>query len=237
MNDQPSNHFSFMKYKWLYFVISLLVLLPGIYSLIRYGLRLSIDFTGGSLLEIQASSSASFASTAKDQNLELYSVQSTGDQTYLLRLPPLTQDQNDNFKKSLGDAAEKRFETVGPTIGKELTRKAFLSITLASLFIIIYIAWSFKKIPPPYSPGKFGISAVLALIHDAFVVLGIFSLFGHFYHVEIDSLFVTAILTVIGFSVHDTIVVFDRPPHRRRLWHLLVYLQRSAITSRLGKKP
>jgi len=84
------------------------------------------------------------------------------------------------------------------------------AIILWIAFIIIYIAWSFKKIPPPYSPWKFGISAVLALIHDAFVVLGIFSLFGHFYHVEIDSLFVTAILTVIGFSVHDTIVVFDR---------------------------
>src|SRR3990172_9890559 len=103
-----NNYIPFMKYKWLYFAISLLVLLPGIYSLIRYGLRLSIDFTGGTLLEIQASSSASFASTAKDQKLELYSVQSTGDQTYLLRLPPLTQDQNDNFKKALGDAAEKR---------------------------------------------------------------------------------------------------------------------------------
>jgi len=81
---------------------------------------------------------------------------------------------------------------------------------LASLFIILYISWTFRQIPKKYTSWKFGISAVIALLHDAFVVLGLFSLFGHFYHVEIDSLFVTAVLTVIGFSVHDTIVVFDR---------------------------
>ncbi len=199
-----------MKYKYLYFAVSLLVLIPGIYSLIRYGLRLSIDFTGGTLLEIQAPGSANFAGVSASQNLELYSVQSTGDNTYLLRFKPLTQEQNDQFKKALGNVSERRFETVGPLIGKELTRKAVLSIILASIFIILYIAWSFRSIPQPYASWKFGVSAVIALLHDAFVVLGIFSLFGHYFHVEIDSLFVTAILTVIGFSVHDTIVVFDR---------------------------
>ncbi|MBI2008267.1 protein translocase subunit SecF [Candidatus Amesbacteria bacterium] len=200
----------FMKYKYLYFAVSLLVLIPGIYSLIRYGLRLSIDFTGGTLLEIQAPGSANFAGVSASQNLELYSVQSTGDNTYLLRFKPLTQEQNDQFKKALGNVSERRFETVGPLIGQELTRKAVLSIILASIFIILYIAWSFRSIPQPYASWKFGVSAVIALLHDAFVVLGIFSLFGHYFHVEIDSLFVTAILTVIGFSVHDTIVVFDR---------------------------
>jgi len=199
-----------MRYKWLYFGISLLIILPGLYSLLRYGLRLSIDFTGGSLLEIQATGSANFSDAAKENNLELSSVQSAGENTYLLRFKPLTQAQNDAFKKSLGHVTEKRFETVGPTIGTELTRKAIISVLLASLFIILYIAWSFRNIPKPYASWKFGVSAVAALLHDAFVVLGLFSLFGHFYHVEIDSLFVTALLTVIGFSVHDTIVVFDR---------------------------
>jgi len=91
-----------------------------------------------------------------------------------------------------------------------LTQKAIFAVILASLFIILYISWTFRQIPKKYTSWKFGISAVIALLHDAFVVLGLFSLFGHFYHVEIDSLFVTAVLTVIGFSVHDTIVVFDR---------------------------
>ena len=200
----------FMQYKYLYFVISLLILIPGVFSLFRWGLRLSIDFTGGSLLELQASSSAGFAKAAQDNNLELSSTQSLGSDSYLLRFKPITQEQNAKFKAALGDVKETRFETVGPVIGRELTQKAILSIILASLFIIIYIAWSFRKIPAPYSSWKFGVSAVVALLHDAFVVLGLFSLFGHFYHVEIDSLFVTATLTVIGFSVHDTIVVFDR---------------------------
>jgi len=203
-----------MKYKWLYFAISLLVLLPGIYSLIRYGLRLSIDFTGGTLLEIQASSSANFATTAKAQGLDLSSVQSAGADSYLLRFKPTTHEQNEKFKAELqkltGPITEKRFETVGPTIGRELTQKAIFAVILASLFIILYISWTFRQIPKKYTSWKFGISAVIALLHDAFVVLGLFSLFGHFYHVEIDSLFVTAVLTVIGFSVHDTIVVFDR---------------------------
>ena len=99
---------------------------------------------------------------------------------------------------------------MGPVVGAEMAKKALLAVILASLAIILYIAWSFRQIPRPYSPWKFGISAVVALLHDALVVLGLFSLFGHFYQVEIDALFVTALLTVIGFSVHDTIVVFDR---------------------------
>lgn len=200
----------FMKYKWLYFSISLLILLPGIYSLIRYGLRLSIDFTGGTLLEIQ-SSQTNFSQIATKQGLELSSVQPSNDQTFLLRFKSLDKDQNEKFKAALGSGViEKRYESVGPTIGSELTQKAFLSLVIASLAIVVYIAWSFRSVPRPYSSWKFGVSAVVALLHDALVVLGIFSLLGHFYHVEIDALFVTALLTVIGFSVHDTIVVFDR---------------------------
>lgn len=200
----------FMKYKWLYFGISLLILVPGVFSLVKYGLRLSIDFTGGTLLEVK-SPPADFVRIAKDQNLELSSVQASQDSTYLLRFKHLDKDQNEKFKQALGkDVVEKRYESVGPTIGKELTRKAFLAVIIASLAIVAYIAWSFRHVPKPYSSWKFGVSAVIALLHDAFVVIGLFSLLGHFYHVEIDALFVTALLTVIGFSVHDTIVVFDR---------------------------
>jgi len=201
----------FMKYKFIYFAISLIVLFPGIYSLISYGLRPSIDFTGGSLLEIQ---------TAKPVSLDVFSApdlayaQTSSDNVYLLRFKPLTQDQSvqyvESLKAKIGEVSLKRFETVGPTVGAELTRKALLSVAIASICIVLYIAWSFRKIPHPYSSWKFGISAVIALLHDALVLIGLFSIFGHFYKVEIDSLFITALLTVIGFSVHDTIVVFDR---------------------------
>ncbi|KKU28570.1 MAG: Protein translocase subunit SecF [Microgenomates group bacterium GW2011_GWC1_46_20] len=203
-------HVNFMKYKWVYFGISLAILIPGLLSLIFYGLRPSIDFTGGTLLEIQTPAK-NFSEVAKNQNLELSSVQPSADNTYLLRFKTLDKDQNEKFKSALGpDLIEKRYESVGPIVGAEMTKKALLAVALASIAIVIYIAWSFRGVPKPYSSWKFGVSAVAALLHDALVVLGIFSLFGHFYHVEIDALFVTALLTVIGFSVHDTIVVFDR---------------------------
>jgi preprotein translocase subunit SecF len=206
-----------MKYKWLYFGLSIVIMLPGLLFLAKYGLKPSIDFTGGTLLEIQASEAidtSQFNLIAKNQNLELASVQSSSDNTYLLRLKPLTQDQNEKFKQELktitGDVTEKRFETVGPVVGAELTRNAILAVVVASVFIIIYISWSFRKIPKPYTSWKFGASAVVALLHDVLVVVGLYAIFGKVYGVEVDSLFITALLTIIGFSVHDTIVVFDR---------------------------
>jgi len=217
MNQISYQSINFMKYKWLYFGISLLIILPGLFSLVRYGLKLSIDFTGGSLLEIKTASSSAqlvFKDTAKTQNLELSQVQTSENNIYLLRFKPLTLEQNDNYKaalkKSLLDVSELRYESVGPVVGAELARNSILAVLIASLAIIAYIAWSFRAVPKPYSSWKFGASAVVALLHDAVVLLGIFSIFGHYYGAEVDVLFVTAILTVIGFSVHDTIVVFDR---------------------------
>ncbi|MCL4390520.1 MAG: protein translocase subunit SecF [Patescibacteria group bacterium] len=154
--------FNLMKFKYVFFGISLLVILPGLFSLARWGLRPSIDFTGGTVVE----------------------------------------------KNAAGQII--RSDTVGPVIGRETTINAVESVGVASLAIILYIAYAFREIPKPYSPWKFGIAAVVALLHDVLVVVGIFSLLGHFANVQIDSLFITALLTVIGFSVHDTIVVFDR---------------------------
>lgn len=205
---------NFMHYKWIFFGISLVILIPGLISLGLYRLRLAIDFTGGTLLEIQSQQTLdhqTISDVAVKQNLDLSSIQDAGENTFLLRLKPITAQQNEEFKQALGEnVIEKRFETVGPTVGKELTQKALAAIGVASIAIVVYIAWAFRGIPKPYSPWKFGLSAIVALLHDAFVVLGIFSLLGHLHGVEIDALFVTAMLTVIGFSVHDTIVVFDR---------------------------
>lgn len=204
----------FMKYKWWYFAISLLILIPGVYSLIRYQLKLAIDFTGGTLLEIQIPQPKSEVSTQKLAEISQGQVQAASDNTYLLKLKTIDASEAGILKNQIaqeyGEVIEKQFETVGPVIGRELTRKAVLAVFTASLMIVIYIAWSFRSVPKPYSSWKFGLSAVIALLHDVFVVLGIFSLLGHYLGVEIDALFVTAMLTVIGFSVHDTIVVFDR---------------------------
>src|SRR3989344_5196610 len=207
----------FIKYTKIYFLISLIVLVPGLISLIFIGLRPSIDFTGGSLIEIQTRqpvSETQIRQSVADADLDLSSLVRSTDNSYLLRLKPIDQSQHDSLLVALNTSYEgvfsQRFETIGPTVGAELTKRAVMAVSLASLAIIAYIAWSFRSVPKPYSSWKFGITAIIALGHDLLVVLGLFSIFGHFFAVEVDALFVTALLTVIGFSVHDTLVVFDR---------------------------
>ncbi len=203
----------------IYFLISLLVMIPGIISLILFGLRLSIDFSGGSRLQYQINAKSQIPNSEiqkviHNQGVEVGSVQQAGKNIYLIRTKPLSEATHQKIKKALqnkfSEGKELSFETVGPTVGAEITRNAILSVFFASLAIVLYIAWSFRSVPKPASSWRFGICAIIALLHDAIVVLGIFSILGVLFHVEIDSLFVTALLTIIGFSVHDTIVVFDR---------------------------
>lgn len=204
--------------KWWFIIFSGLLIIPGIISLALWGLRLSIDFTGGSLVELKFSdekvSGQRIEEVVKDSKLEIVSLSQTREKTYLLRLKPIDKNQNrtlqEELGKNLGKVEELRYETVGPVIGAETTKNAVTAVIVASIAIIIYISLSFRHIPKPYSSWKFGVAAVAALIHDVLLVLGVFSLLGHFFHVEIDSLFITALLTVMGFSVHDSIVVFDR---------------------------
>jgi len=203
--------------KWWFFIFSGIIILPGLISLLLWGMKLSIDFTGGSLLELKfenPSDKQKIVEVIKNEKLDLVSISQTREKTYLLRLKPIDKNQNnklqDGLNKEFGKVMELRFETVGPVVGSETTRNAFKAVIFASVAIIIYIALSFRHIPKPYSSWKFGISSVIALIHDVLVVVGIFFLLGHFFNVEIDSLFITAVLTVMGFSVHDSIVVFDR---------------------------
>ncbi|QQG41042.1 MAG: protein translocase subunit SecF [Candidatus Levyibacteriota bacterium] len=205
--------------KYWYFGLSLLVIIPGFISLFLWGLRLSIDFTGGSRIEFRIQNSkfkierSEFEKTIKNQGMEISSIQQSKD-TFIVRTKPLDQKTHQKVKGAIEskfrDAKEVSFQTVGPTIGKETTLNAIKAIVVASILIVLYIAWSFRKVPKPASSWRFGICAIAALLHDVLVVVGIFSILGHFWHVEVDSLFVTAILTIIGFSVHDTIVVFDR---------------------------
>lgn len=206
--------------KYWYFAISLLLVIPGIISLMLFGLNLSIDFTGGSRLEYQVSNKSSqikndeIKKIIEEQKIPVGSIQTAGKDSFLIRTKPLNQTQHQTIKKSLSKKypgiKETSFQTIGPIVGQETTINAVKSIVVASVLIVLYIAWSFRKVPRPASSWRFGICAVVALIHDVLVVLGLFSILGHFFRVEIDSLFITAVLTVIGFSVHDTIVVFDR---------------------------
>ena len=203
--------------KFWYFAFSGLILIPGIVALALWGLDLGVDFTGGTLLELsfekQIDKSA-LSETIQAKGIEVASITPTAANTYLVRTKPL----DETGKKTVLDASSSKFgkvaavsiETIGPTIGAELLRKAVMAVLIASAAIVLYIAWAFRSVPKPASSWRFGICAVIALLHDVLVVIGIFAILGHFLAVQIDSLFVTAVLTIIGFSVHDTIVVFDR---------------------------
>ena len=206
-----------MRYKFLYFILSLFIILPGLYFLISSGVKLGIDFTGGALLEYKIESKVQtdeLRKTVSDQGVEVGSVIPSGDNVYIIRTKPLEQEKINQINKTLtekfGKVEQRRQEFVGPVIGAELRQKATIAVALASLMIVLYIAFSFRKVPKPYSSWRFGIAAVVALVHDILVVVGVYAILGKFLGVEIDTLFVTALLTIIGFSVHDTIVVFDR---------------------------
>lgn len=198
-----------MKYKVWFFAASTLIILPGLFFLFKGGLKFGIDFTGGALLEYKFDKPVT-----KDQLQDLGSVVETSNNTFILRTSALSHDQLQDLKKQIsekyGNFEVRREENVGPTIGKELEQKALIALVLSWVMIVLYITFAFRKIPKPASSFRFGVAAIAALVHDVLLLLGAFAIFGYFWHVEIDTLFVTALLTVIGFSVHDTIVVFDR---------------------------
>lgn len=206
-----------MKFKIWYFVFSLLIILPGLYYLATSGLKLGIDFTGGALIEYKFDKSLDVFNLKKEiaaTGIEVGQILPSLDNSYIIRTKPLDQDKINVLKQSLtekfGKIEERRVENVGPVIGKELSQKALVALLLSSLAIVLYIAYSFRKIPRPASSFRFGIAAVVSLVHDVLVVVGVFAILGKFLKVEVDILFVTALLTVVGFSVHDTIVIFDR---------------------------
>lgn len=205
--------------KYWYFAFSLLIIIPGIISLFLYGLNLSIEFTGGSRLTfsfpkpLSASQIGSIKEVFTTNKIKVQNIEESGSQVFV-RSQAIDQKTDvlltSEIKNKLGDFKQEQYETIGPTIGSETTLNAIKALVIASILIVLYITWSFRKVPKPTSSFRFGVSAIVALIHDVLVLLGIFSILGHFLGVEVDSLFLTAALTVIGFSVHDTIVVFDR---------------------------
>ncbi len=206
------------KRNW-YFALSILLIVPGIISILLWGFKLSIDFTGGSRMilayedVVNEQKVEKIKSVFAKNDIELVTLQQSG-KSVIVKTKAI-DDKKDikllsDLKKETGNVKQEQFETIGPVIGNETTMNAFSSVAIASFLIVLYIAWSFRGVRKPVSSWRFGICAIIALLHDALLLVGIFSLLGHFYGVEIDSLFITALLTVIGFSVHDTIVVFDR---------------------------
>ena len=210
--------------RYWYFAFSLLVIVPG---LIAMGLhwsqtgepfRLAIDFTGGTLIELKFAKAQPFQT---DDVVAIFGqiglsandvhVQPSGNDTLIIRTKEIDNAAKvkveDALRARFGDFAEQRADSVGPAIGAEVTQRASVAVALAAAGILLYITWAFRSVPQPF---RYGVAAIVALIHDVLVVLGTASIFGLLFGWEVDSLFLTALMTVIGFSVHDTIVVFDR---------------------------
>ncbi len=203
-----------IKYRKISYIISgvLVVLSLSVFAI--WGLNPAIDFTGGSLLEVEYSEVRPPMNIINEKVEALgygsVLIQPIGEKGVLLRMRDITENEHWALMGVLGDVEQKRFDSIGPIIGEELTRKAWTSILAVIIMIVLFIAWAFRKAGRPVSSWKYGVIAIVALIHDVALPVGIFSVLGHFYNIEVDILFVTALLTILGFSVHDTIVVFDR---------------------------
>lgn len=202
----------------IWYTISIVAIIPGIISLFLFGLKLGIDFKGGAVLELSGNNVDVSVVTAQGEKLGLKDITVTpsGNSTLVRFRDDETgakQEANhQDFKKQLEDKGYKEisYNVVGPSVSKDISRNALLSILAASIAIVLYIAWAFRNVPLPLTSWNFGVGAIIALLHDSLFLIGTFSLLGHFFGIEVDALFVTAVLTVIGFSVHDTIVVYDR---------------------------
>ncbi len=183
---------NWMKYRWLYLLISGSLIICGVLSMFGWGFKVGIDFTGGSILEYRLPDGS--VKTVKSGSID----------------QAKREEIKSNLEKEVGGGVtEIKFENVGPTVGPEMIKKTIYALLISTSAILLWIAYQFKNL-------KFGISATLATIHDSLIVIGSFSILGHFFGAEVDFLFVTAVLTILSFSVHDTIVVFDRIREMRK---------------------
>ncbi|MBU1132209.1 protein translocase subunit SecF [Patescibacteria group bacterium] len=203
-----------------YLTISAIAIILSILFLLVWGLKPSIDFTGGSLLEIkfleERPAVAEVQSVLNEVNLDGgIVIQPAGDQNMLIRFKQIGEDFHQQIMSKLKEKypekiQEERFDAIGAVIGRELKTKAMYSLILGCIAIILYVAWAFRKVSWPVESWKYGILAIVALLHDLVIVLGIFALLGRFAGVEVGLPFVAALLTILGYSVNDTIVIFDR---------------------------
>ncbi len=225
-----------IKYKKIFVSVSIVLVLLSIVALFIFGIDLGIDFKGGALTEVVYTRERPAQDSLQEhlfnnieQDFSLVQnglgpilLQPTGDLGYIVKTRALTDTEHLQLLNALSDISvageeenkypleEKSFNSIGPSVGRELTRKAIVAIILVSLAIICFIAFAFRKVSKPVSSWRYGFIAIVTLLHDVLIPVGIFSTLAHFYGIEIDTLFVVAVLTILGLSVSDTIVIFDR---------------------------
>jgi len=212
---------SHLKY---FFILPAVLSVVAIAAVAVWGLQPGLDLSGGSLLEVRYPAGRPQAemvhAAASDLGLGEVRVQETGEFGYLLRARDLTTAEKQSLDKALGmlgTAEEVQFVSVGPSLGAELMRKGWIAVGLVALLIIAFIAFAFRKVSDPVASWKYGVVAIITLLHDILVPVGLFAFLGYLIGAEVDALFIVALLTILGISINDTIVIFDRIRENLRL--------------------
>lgn len=217
-----------MKYKIIqkrniFLSFSGILIAAAIFALVNWGLNFGVDFSGGSLLEAEFTNYQPTITEIQDSlrevNIHNLVIQPTEDNTFIIRFKETSEETHQAVLGQLNTLIlgqegatfkELRLDLVGPSIGQELKSKSFNASIIVLIMIILYISFAFRRVSKPIASWKYGIAAIIALAHDVLITLGAFAAFGYFYNIEINTPFIAAILTVLGYSVSDTIVVFDR---------------------------
>ena len=208
---------NFLRFRKIYFIFSIILIIGSLTSLFVFGLKPGIDFTGGTILEIEYKterpSNQTIRDSLKDLDLGEYSVQPTEDKGAILRMKEVSEETHQEIVQKLKDnqdLEELRFESIGPVIGKELKEKTNIVVILSILAIVIYIAVAFRRVTFPAKSWQYGIASLLILAHDVLIPLGVFSILGKLYGVQITIPVIAALLTVIGYAINNVVVVYDR---------------------------
>jgi len=203
----------------IFYTISMILVIASIVLIGVFGLKFGIDFTGGSILEFTYSSDvlekSQVESILSNYDLGEYQLKETGRTGYILKTKTISDDVKNSMESELSVNGNNpltidRFNTVGPTLGDELKIKTVVALIVLSLIIIVFIAYTFRGVSTPVSSWKYGFVAIIALVHDIIIAIGFFGLLGHMFGTEINTLFVTALLVILGYSINDTIVILDR---------------------------
>lgn len=207
----------FIKYKKIYFAISILFVLLSALALGFYGLEWGIDFKGGSILEVRYEAEKPSVSEVREslEELELndFRVQFSGEEGMIIRMEDISEETHSLVLSKLeekGEFEELRFEKIGPVIGQELKEKTIVVALVSIVAILLYITIAFGGVSRPVASWQYGVASLVALSHDIFIPLGIFSFLGKFYNVQMTIPVITALLIVLGYSINNTVVVFDR---------------------------